>query len=668
MLVLRLGYLQIPSKRRLEQIARGQRISPTTVDAQRGAILDRNFQTLAVSIGADAVWVVPSEIEDFEATAKNLAPYLSLSESEILTQLKSRNNNFYLERKLTPQASQAIRDMRMPGIRLLERPQRFYPHKTMAAHVLGIAGVDNQGLEGLEYQYESLLAGTPGTYVVERDAARREIPAGESDFIPPVNGYDLVLTLDATIQFIAEKELEKAVLETKSEKGLILIVNQKTGEILANAIYPTFDPNDYQKYPASARRNIAVTDQYEPGSTFKIVTAAAALDLGLTHPERMFETIAVWEVGGGKIHNVSSRVGGSHSFKTAFIESNNITFAQISVEMGPHGYYPYLRTFGFGSRLGIDFPGEARGIVPYPGSIAHGETLQWANIGFGQGVAVTPIQLLMSVAAIGNGGKVMRPYYVKEIRDSLGKIVEITESEVLSQPISESTAQTLNNLLRSTVVEGTANLAEISGYYVAGKTGTAQVPEQGVYGENRIASFVGYAPYDNPQVAALVVLYSPQTEIKYGGVLAAPLFATVVEQTLEYLKVPRRIASNEKGSTVVVPNVRNYPTEQAIVVLTELGLKVNAENTGSLVLEQIPNPGTRVPRNSTVDLIYYDQDDLQMIKVPSVIGMSIRDATVKLTESSLRVQIQGSGVAKSQRPQAGVMVPAGSVIEVVFEP
>ncbi|MFY9389151.1 MAG: penicillin-binding transpeptidase domain-containing protein [Limnochordia bacterium] len=670
-LCFRLGYLQLWSKARYTNLAEAQRLQPELIDPQRGNIYDRNYELLARSVDAYSIHVIPVSGRDPRAAAELLAPYLDMSADEIETLLvenDAKQRNFWLARKLSLEAANAIRELNIPGIRLITRPQRFYPQGSLAAHVIGIAGIDNQGLEGIEYQYDDLLKGTPGTLKVEKDAVQRRIPGGLEDMVPPVNGWDLVLTLDAAVQFIAEKELQSAVSASKSSAGIILVMDPNTGAILANAVYPTFDPNNYQAYPTAHRRNIAVTDLYEPGSTFKIFTAAAALDLGIVDANRQFYSGPSWDVGGGTVR--SSNIYGNRNitFLEAIERSDNIVFAQLSVEMGPERFYPYLAGFGYGKKTGVGFPGEAAGILPKPGQVVYGETLRWANIGFGQGIAVTPLQLLTAVSAVANGGKLMKPYYVAEIRDEYGKIIKRTEPEVVSQPIAFETSKILTEFLISAVNNGSGSRARIIGFEVAGKTGTAEVPEQGGYGEERIASFVGFAPADNPRVAVLVVLYQPQTEVRYGGVLAAPVFQTVTEKVLEYLGVTRRQAAAQSSQMVIVPNVQNYPAAEAEKILKENKLTANPLNEGQIVRDQIPSPGSRVLPQTAVNLLFYEETEPIMVTVPNLIGKSMRDASTLVSEIGLQFRPKGSGIAVRQNPAVGARVPIGSVIEVEFQP
>lgn len=661
----RLVYLQLIRGEEYSQLAIAQRMRPQTIDPQRGNILDRNYKTLAMSIGADAVYALPDSIRDVEGTARQLAPYLSMSEANLVRLLQSKKTgSVWLARGLTPETTQAIKALGLSGIRIIKRPQRYYPQGPLAAHVLGIAGSDNQGLEGIEYYYESTLKGVPGQLSIERDASQRNIPGGESEFIPPQAGYDLILTIDSVIQYGAENHLREAVLSSKSDRGLILVMDPNSGEIFANAIFPTFDPNHYQEVTPDRRRNVTITDQYEPGSTFKFVTAAASLDLGLTNNSRTFNSGAYWEVGGGKVRNSDGRTNGNITFLEAVERSDNIVFAQLAVEMGAERFYPYIRGFGFGQRLGVDFPGEISGTVASP--TRSGQLLQWANTGFGQGIAVTPLQLLTAVSAIANGGMIMQPHFVKEIRDSQGKLVQEVEPQILGRAVSEATAAKVSELLRSVVVNGNGNRADLPGYYVAGKTGTAEVPKGGSYGEERIASFIGFAPVDDPALAILVVLYNPKVASAYGGVLAAPVFNKVMEESLEYLGIKRRQVDQVRSPLVIVPNVSNFSKTEAQARLAQANLRWDFEREGSLVADQMPSPGARVPAQTTVHLFFYDPETQEEVLVPSVLGLSMRDASMKLAEAGLRIRIDGSGIAYSQSPRAGTKLPKGAAVEVNF--
>src|SRR5690606_26581331 len=367
-LAARLAYIQLARHEQFLALALEQRLRGVPADPRRGTIYDRHMNELAVSVSSDAVYVRPVEIRNAEATATLLSDILSLDFDEVLQRLQRAQAEVWIKRRATEEEAKAVRAADLPGVYLANRTTRLYPYGRLAAHVLGIVGIDNQGLEGLELYYDELLRGTPGRVLAERDAAGRTIPSGESVYVPPVDGAGLVLTIDAAIQAVAERELERACIATLSEFCLTIWMDPRNGHILALAVYPTFDPNAPGDYPAAARRNRAVTDQFEPGSTFKVVTAAAALAEGLVDPGELFYDPGYIDIGGGRVHCWRGGGHGSLSFAEAIQHSCNPVFAELGgLRLGPERFYPYLVAFGFSDRLGIDFPGEARGLVPQPG-------------------------------------------------------------------------------------------------------------------------------------------------------------------------------------------------------------------------------------------------------------------------------------------------------------
>lgn len=671
LLASRLIYLQFLRADTFRNLALDQRLRPVPVLAQRGQILDRHGSPLAVSIAADAVYAVPAEVRDAPATARELAALLNLDPGRVESLLTQRSASVWIARKVAPEQAQAVRRARLPGIYLVERPQRYYPHGSLAAHVLGIAGIDNQGLEGIEVAYDEVLRGVPGRDLAERDAGGRVIPHGERAYLPPEPGKDVVLAMDQVIQYIAERELAAAVERTQSDFGLFVAMKPDTGEVLALAVSPTFDPNNYGAYPAEARRNRVVTDQFEPGSIFKIVTATAALDQGVVSPADTFFDPGFVEIGGGMVRSWRPGGHGSLTFAEAVYVSSNPVFALIGAErLGPEAFYRYIRAYGFGQRTGIDFPGEATGFVPQPGKVQHGEVLRWANIGFGQGVAVTPIQMVSAAAAIANGGQLLQPQLVREVRGPGGSLVRAFEPVPVRRVLSPETARLFMEIMRGVVTEGSGAPADIPGYPVAGKTGTAQIPEGGRYGDKAIASFLGIAPYDRPQLVGLVMLYNLKVYPRWGGTNAAPVFKAIAEPVLEYLGVPRRFPEGEepRDALVTVPNLRMKDAFQAVNELQQVGLLSRAEGDGEYVMDQTPKPGSRVPVGSTVILhLISEPQPGQTLPVPDVRGMGMRDAIATLAGMGFEIDPSGSGVAVSQNPGPGAGAVYGSVVRVRFE-
>lgn len=673
LLLGRLFYLEVVRHDHFLALALDQRLRPVPLLASRGDILDRNHNKLAVSLSADAVYAVPAEVKDATTTAAALAPVLVLDTDWLQERLTRTQAVVWLKLKVDPETARQVRLLDLPGIGITDRPQRFYPYGRLAAHVLGFAGVDNQGLEGLEAYYDRYLRGNPGMIMRERDARGRSIPGGQERRLAPQDGYDVVLTIDQVVQYVAERELEKAVLETNSELGILVLVQPKTGEVLASAIYPSFDPNSYADSPPAVWRNRVITDQYEPGSTFKVITGSSALEASVTRLDEVFNDPGRLVRWGGQVSCWRSGGHGRQTFVEATENSCNPVFAILAADrLGPSRFYKYASGFGFGQRTGIDFPGEAQGQLPRPGQVKHGELLQWANIGFGQGVAVTPVQMAMAVAAIANGGKLMRPYLVSEVRDKSGRVIKSNEPQLVRQAISEKTAREFAFVMRSVVVNGSGSRADVVGYNVAGKTGTAQVPSpRGGYSEQRIASFVGFAPVGDPQVAGVVMLLNIGVRPAYGGTWAAPVFAAVVDEALKYMGLPREAdpAALERATpgTVFVPNVQSLPLEEACRALARLGLKAVIDQKGTFVEYQVPRPGAEVKAGSSVHIqLYSGSDATTEVVVPNVIGQPVRDASVSLGQAGLRLRIEGTGVAVEQTPGAGARVGRNEVVTVKF--
>src|SRR5690606_2915273 len=525
---LRLGWLQIVQGSHYRSLAVEQRYRAENLVPERGAIYDRNGVPLAITVQGYAAYAVPSAIADPARAAALLAPILREPAAEIERRLRQDSPSVWLAVRLEPEAAAAIERLDLSGVYVVQRPQRDYPHGTLAADVLGFTGLDNQGLAGLEFYYESLLRGVPGRHFSERDPRGRAIPGGRSQVYDAVPGHDLILTLDRVLQYTVEQELAQGVAAARGKGGL------------AMATFPGFDPARYADYLPRAYRNPAVTDQFEPGSTLKLFTAAAALEEGVATIDTVLDGPGQLRIGGGIVHCNNPWGYGQITLQEAIARSCNTAFAYLGAEMiGGPTLARYLQAFGFGARLGIDLPGEGTGSVPAPGRIA-GETLRWANVSFGQGVAVTPVQLAAATAAIANGGVLMRPYVVQTVRSPRGVVIEERQPTPLRRVISEETARALTQAMEMVVAQGTGTRARIPGYRVAGKTGTAQIPENGVYSNKRLASFVGFAPAEAPELVGVVMLYDVQQDTPEGGRWAAPVFAEIMDRALKHLGIPPR--------------------------------------------------------------------------------------------------------------------------------
>lgn len=598
----RLAYLQLWQNEFYQAKALEQRLQRIPIEGLRGGIYDRNGVPLAVSVSAHTVYAIPAEVEDAEATAQKLAAILSLDEEFILQRLQKHSAVEWLKKKITDEDARAVITARLPGIGVVPSSTRIYPYGSVAPQVLGFVGIDNQGLEGLELYYDDFLRGTPGETIFERDAQGRALEDGVRGYLPGQRGGDLILTIDIFIQRIAEEEVRRATLETGSRLGLILVSDPQTGEILATAIYPSFDLENFADYPAANRKNIAVTDTYEPGSTFKAVTAALALEEGVATLQSGFFDPGYIRVSGWNVRCWNRGGHGPQSFVETMQNSCNPYYAKLAIDLGPERFYDGLVRFNLGHETGIDFPGEMAGILRAPSPSI--PLVTWANMGFGQGLTVTPVQLLACFGAIANKGIYTPLHYVKELVTEEGSFPpDIPEArQVISAEIAETTAY----VLRMAVERGSGKRAEVPGYDVAGKTGTAQLVEHGRYSHSKmVTSFAGFAPKDDPKMAALLVLWEPQGAF-YGGIIASPVFARLAEEVLTYLGVERKATSRvSQVRQVIVPDVGGLDVEEAAALLRRQQFRVEVVGPGTRVIGQVPAPKAEVDVGSLV-YIYTD--------------------------------------------------------------
>lgn len=607
LLAARLAYLQLWQNEFFQAKALEQRLQRIPIEGLRGTIYDRNGVPLALSVSAHTAYAIPAEVEDPEGTAEALAAILDLDGEFILGRLKKHSAVEWLKKKVTDQEARAIMAANLPGIGVVPSSTRVYPYGSIAPQVLGFVGIDNQGLEGLELYYDSFLRGTPGQTIFERDAQGRALEDGVRGYLPGQRGGDLVLTLDIFIQRIAEEEVRRATLETGSRLGLILISDPTTGEILATAIYPTFDLENFADYPAANRKNIAVTDTYEPGSTFKAVTAALALQEGVATLRSGFFDPGYIRVSGWNVRCWNRGGHGSQSFVETMQNSCNPYYAKLAIDLGPERFYEGLLRFNLGHKTGIDFPGEMGGVLRAPSPSV--PLVTWANMGFGQGLTVTPIQLLACFGAIANNGIYTPLRYVKELVTAEGSFPpDVPEPR---QVISLETAQTTAYVLRSAVERGSGKRAEVPGYDVAGKTGTAQLVEHGRYSHSKmVTSFAGFAPKDDPKMAALLVLWEPQGAF-YGGIIASPVFARLAEKVLTYMGVERKATARSSGvKQVSVPDVGGLSLEEASAQLARQHFRVEVVGPGDRIIGQVPAPEAVVDEGSLV-YIYTDVDHIE---------------------------------------------------------
>ena len=657
-LIFRLGWLQIIKGQELQKKALLQWTKEIPVEPKRGTIFDRHGKELAISASADTIVAYPPEIKDAEATAKALSEILDLDEEHILELITKKKSSVYIKRKVEDEQSKKIRELGLAGIGFTQESKRYYPDRNLASHILGFVGVDSQGLAGIEYHYDKYVKGYPGRIVSETDAMSRELPFGAQHFIPPKDGFNLTLTIDKVIQHFTVKELEKAVNLHKAKRGTALVMNPRTGEILALANKPDFDPNEYINYPSDAWKNSAISDTYEPGSTFKIITAATALEEKIVSPDTRYFDSGSIVVSGVRIKCWRHGGHGSQTFTQVVQNSCNPGFVDVAMKLGKDKFVKYIEAFGFGRTLGLDFPGEGKGIFN-PSKIG---PVELATISFGQGISVTPLQLLTATCAVANDGKLMKPYLVRNIMNNDGDIIHEFEPKLLRQVVSKNTSEEMRNILEGVVTNGTGGNAKIEGYKVAGKTGTSEKYVDGKY----ISSFIGFAPADNPEVAILVTLDEPQG-IYYGGQTAGPAFKQIMEETLKYLGIKPNKEETESG-LLKVPDVTNLYVQEACSTLIKSELEYIIKGAGLIVGEQNPGAGTLISPDDKVELILIEgKTDKSPTQIPDLTGKTIKESQEILEIIGLKAQIIGSGFATRQDPAPGTNVDLGTTVKIFFE-
>lgn len=668
LLVVRTAWIQFVMGKELQAKAIDSRLRNIDVKAKRGIIYDRNGSPLAISVSADSVYAVPSQVRrsnQLEEIAEALAEVLELNKEDVIEKLNKRIAFEWIKRRIPDEKIKQLKELDLPGINFVEENQRYYPKGKLAAHILGFAGIDNQGLNGVELTFDKELRGASGKIMIEYDAGGREIPNAMHQYIPPIDGNSIYLTIDETIQYVVEREIDQMMKIKQAKKAAVLVMDVKTGDILGMASRPVFDPNNYAEYDQGTWRNFALTDAYEPGSTFKPVVAAGAMEENIVKATDRFYDPGYIKVGKETIKCWSRTPHGSQSFIEGVQNSCNPVFVTVGLRMGKDNFYKYLNGFGFGAKTGIDLPGEATGIL-VPRSRT--KDIDLATMSIGQANAVTPIQLVRAVAAIANDGWLMKPQLVKEIRDFEGKLVRELEPEPIRQVISQQTSKELRDILESVVTEGTGRNAYLEGYKVAGKTGTAQkiLPGGGYSSSEYIASFVGFAPADEPRIAVLVVVDAPQG-VYYGGQVAAPVFKNVILDSLRYLEVPPELKNGViiEEKKITVPDIKTKNIAQATKELKALGFKVQVEGQGEAIITQLPPAGTEISKGSNVVLYTQDSESNQIV-VPDLTGRTIKEASKILSDIGLGMAPQGSGLAALQEPYPGTKVDEGTVIKIQF--
>lgn len=671
--IIKLFDLQVVQAEWLQEKATSQWTRSTTVAADRGDITDTNGIVLAQSGTSDTIEAAPTEITDPEGVARACEEILGMDYDSVYEKISDQNRSWVtIKRQVASEQADALREMGFEGVYFTVDTKRFYPMKAFLTQVLGYTTVDGVGQDGIEAAYDKYLAGTSGKLVYEKDSSGREIPYGSETYIEPIDGYNIALTVDSVVQSALERAVENAleVNGAKSAMGIVMDVN--TGAILGITTKPDFDlndpPRDDYEQLQSLSRNRVVADSFEPGSVFKIVTLASALNEGVVTEDSTFDCPGYKIVDGQRIKCWSTNHG-HQTLSEGVQNSCNPVFMELALRLGNEKFYEYLEAFGFGSSTNSGMSGEASGILR---NIKYVQSFDLARIGFGQSVAVTAIQMATAASAAINGGNLMQPYIVKEIYSDSGETIQKTEPTVVRRVISEETSALVREMLVGVVENGSGKNAAVPGYSIGGKTGTSQKYEDGAIARGKyISSFLGFAPADDPQFLVYIIVDEP-TAGMYGSTVAAPFAREVLEDLLKYYNIQPDDTEAAEDS-VEVPDVSGKSLDDARSVLQEAGLSVAADGTKGSVVAQMPQAGASVPRGTQIQLYLTEPNESydvaeEEITVPDLSGMTAGNAYAKLKELGLTINATGSpdGVVVSQNPQAGKTVPPGSSVSVTL--
>lgn len=664
-LIARAYYLQVYTAAQLRARANQQHKKKIVLTPQRGTIFDRNGEPLAVSLAADSVYVNPVELRTLLAKAKDqaqaergvavnrkknvthlkstqkaqysvksvaaaLSRALDLKYRTVLHRVQKKKKFVWIKRRISKKQSEQLKALALPGVHYIREHERWYPNGRVAGQIIGFSGTDDEGLEGLERRRNDILSSDKSYLIMQRDGGQRGIGSGQR-VIKGQLGKDIYLTIDAQLQYIVEKELRRAVHDSRAKSGSVVMLDPMSGQVLAMASNPDYDPNTFNRFSPAARRNRVVCDTFEPGSTFKLFLMAAALDSNSVTPRTKFDCgHGSYRVGGKVIHDHASL--GVLSVADILKFSSNIGCSKIAERIGAQTFYDYLRRFGFAQKTGIDFDGERSGLLRRPHNWF---AIDLAAISFGQGVTVTALQMAIAASAIVNGGELYRPYLVQRVENPRTGMVDEQQPHVVRRVIGRDVASQLRQMMvRVTQPDGTGSRARIPGFKVGGKTGTAQKvdPVTGTYSvDKRVSSFLGFAPADDPKIVVFVVLDEPRVKKTYGGLLAAPVFSRIAEQALRYLHVPAHYEQQNHGDVSAGYSARALTEQPALSVVT-----------------MAVDPGTDV--------------------MPDCRGLSARQVLRLMEKSGINIMLKGSGRVVSQSPLPGRPLTANSAVWVQLRP
>lgn len=707
LLIIRLAWLQLVQGSELKEMMYDQLIGSRTISPKRGTIYDSTGKSLAISAQVDTVTINPSSIsvsnrdEEVaeiktkllkEKVAKAFSDIFELDYEETLAKIKSDSTTETIVRKVEKEKIDKLREWMKEneiyaGINIDEDSKRYYPYDTVASNLLGFCGTDNQGLEGLESKWDNVLTGIPGKITSSIDALQELIPDQNQKYVAAENGNDITLTVDINVQTIVEKYLKQACEENNcSQGGNAIVMDPETGDILAMATYPNYNLNDpftpinikekeWKKIDSGDRvtklqeiwNNRAITSTYEPGSVFKIITAAAGLEENVVESDEanVFICNGYEKVAGSSIACSDTSGHDSLSLRGALKYSCNPAFMQLGKKIGATTLYKYYDAFGFFGTTGFASSGEASG---YFWDLEDVGEVELATMSFGQRFRITPLQMITAVSAVANDGVLMQPRIVKEIKNTDTGAITTIEPKVVRQVVSKETSQSLLSMLETVVDEGTGKYAEVRGYTVAGKTGTSE-PDVNDKEQNYVASFAGISPVESPEVIVLVALYGPKGDSHSGSIVAAPVVGQILEEVLPYLGIPSdATVSSSTIETTTLANVKNKTVAEAKKIIENAGFTCKISgNEEDIVTEQVPREGTSLVKDAIV-CIYTEGNDTKISQtVPNLKGMTYTEAKSALKKKNLNIKVTGSGIVTSQDISAEGSVEEGTVVGVTLK-
>lgn len=701
--IFNLVRLQIVEGETLKMRAVDNQVKDTVLTAQRGTIYDRNMKILATSATVWQVVLEPAYITDKnrDLIVSGLAKILNMDQNVILEHSKKKTYYDVIKRKVESDVKDqivAFKDKNgiTNGIRLIEDYKRYYPYGTLASTVLGFTGTDSQGLSGVEAEYDSELTGVSGKLVTAKNAIGTDMQYDYEQEVPAQDGHSLALTIDEVVQHILEKNLAEGLVDNKVQnRGCAIIMNVKTGAIIAMAVKGDFDPNSpftiadktqadaIAKMPDGADktkalkeaqqaqwRNKCVSDTYQPGSVFKMITGASAMEEGLVKEDTPFNCPGYLQFGPKQIHDWRRSGFGHLTFAQGICKSSNVVFMQVGAMLGPNLFFKYFDAFGFTSKTGIDLPGESRSIFYTANQLT---PINLAIESFGQSFTITPIQMITACCAVANGGYLVQPHVVDRILDSNGNIVKTADTVPKRQVISKDTSHRISMILQQDATNGTASSGYIPGYRIAGKTGTSEKQEIKTSKEY-IASYCGFAPADDPQVAMLVFYDEPHGSSYYGSQVSGPAFLKTMTEVLPYLGVEPVYTAEEMAKLdAQTPNVTGMTVAQAKNVIFKAGLTSQFYGSGEKVVSQVPAPGKSIPKGGQVVLFTDQQSGKKTVTVPNLVGLTLAQANERASAAGINISVTGAAlsgttnaVSKLQNIAEGTKVPPGTVVSVSF--